>query len=398
MSEPRKRSALDEPDDFARDFAERIHVGELPPPCRNMLLEWFNDAAADALSEPSNPLVADMLDEGAMSVIYGESNSGKTFVALDKAMAVATGELWNGKKTKRGLVVYVAAEGGKRILRRIAALKKRYQDENGENAPQPLLALVRFPIDLRSNDANLKELLALVRQAEAETGVKCVWIIVDTLSRALAGGDENSSVDMGRVVVAADRIRAETDAHFTYIHHCGKDTARGARGHSLLRAATDTEIEVTAGALKVTKQRDMEGGDAYGFALTDVYIGDDPAGQPVRSAVVDWIDAPKAESAAKVKSVPAQQRLFMETVAHAIDEAGEMHRPFADGPLVKVVTDEIVRERYYARIAEKPLDGDTPKKLADRQRRAFYNAIKKNLDAKRLLAATKEGERVLWLA
>ena len=28
------------------------------------------------------------------------------------------------------------------------------------------------------------------------------------------------------------------------VHHTGKDTAKGARGHSLLRAATDTEIEV----------------------------------------------------------------------------------------------------------------------------------------------------------
>ena len=81
-------------------------------------------ACAVALSEPNNPLIADTLDEGALSVIYGESNSGKTFVTLDMAMAVATGEPWNGKATKRGLVVYVAAEGGKRIMRRLAALKK----------------------------------------------------------------------------------------------------------------------------------------------------------------------------------------------------------------------------------------------------------------------------------
>ena len=203
---------------------------------------------------------------------------------------------------------------------------------------------------------------------------------------------------MGRIVVAADRIRAETGAHFTYVHHTGKDAARGARGHSLLRAATDTEIEVTAGALKVTKQRDMEGGEAYGFTLTDVYIGDDPDGQPVRSAVVDWTDAPKAESASKVKSVPAQQRLFMETVAQAIDEAGQEFRPSPEWPLVRAVSDEIVREKYYGRIAEKPRDGDTPERLADRQRKAFNNAIKKNLDAKRLVAAAKDGERVLWFA
>ncbi len=387
----------DEPADLPPPIGERIHVGEPEQTSRKMHLEWFVDACADALSEPSNPLIADMLDEGAMSVIYGESNSGKTFVALDMAMAVASGMPWNGKATKRGLVVYVAAEGGKRIMRRLAALRKRYAAEHGEDAPPPLFALVRFPIDLRSNDANLKELLALIRDAEAETGEKCVWIIVDTLSRALAGGDENSPVDMGRIVVAADRIRAESGAHFTYVHHTGKDAARGARGHSLLRAATDTEIEVTPSALKVTKQRDMEGGEAYGFKLTDVYIGSDPAGQPIRSAVVDWTDAPKAESATKIKAVPASQRLLMDTIAASIDEAGEMFRPFADGPLVKVVADEIVRELYYARIAEQAEPGEDRKRLAARQRQSFNRSVADAIKAKRLIAATKDGARILWL-
>jgi KaiC/GvpD/RAD55 family RecA-like ATPase len=391
---------FDEPDDFARDFDERIFVEEPAPEptSRKMRLEWLADACADALSEPNNPLIGGLLDEGALSVIYGESNSGKTFVALDMALSVASGTPWNGKATKRGLVVYVAAEGGKRILRRLAALKKRYVAEHGADAPEPLFALVRFPIDLRSNDANLKELLALVRDAEAETGEKCVWIVVDTLSRAIAGGDENSPVDMGRIVVAADRIRAETGAHFTYVHHTGKDTARGARGHSLLRAATDSEIEATPGALKVTKQRDMEGGEAYGFVLSDVYIGDDPDGKPIHSAVVNWTGEPsRTEREGDAKSVPASQRLLMETIAQAIDEAGEWFKPAPDIPRVKVITDKLVRERYYARIAEQAAPDEDEAKLAERRGRAFRRAIATALDAKRLVAAERNGERILWL-
>ncbi|WP_292533531.1 helicase RepA family protein [Methylocystis sp.] len=368
-------------------------------PSRKMQFEWFDDACDAALAEShSRQLIDGLLDEGAFSVIYGEPGSAKTFFALDTTFCVSTGLPWNGKPTKRGLVVYVAAEGGRRIQRRLAALKKRYVETHGVNAPRPLFALVRHPIDLRSNDANLKELLALVRQTEAETGEKCVWIVVDTLSRALAGGDENSPADMGRVVMAADRIRTETDAHFSYVHHSGKDAARGARGHSLLRAATDSEIEVTPGALKVTKQRDLEGGQTFGFQLVDVTIGEDADGKPIKSAVIEWTDAPtKAERASKAKSVPPSERLLMECVAQAIDEAGEMHRLFPDGPLVKVISDDFVRRRYYARIAERPKDGDTPEKLAVRQRQAFNRAIQKNLDAKRLCAAEKNGARVLWL-
>jgi hypothetical protein len=90
-----------------------------------MIIEWFGEAADSALSEPVNPLIEDLLDEGALSVIYGDSGSGKTFAALDMTFHVSAGLDWNGKKVKRGLAVYVAAEGGRRIKRRIAALKKR---------------------------------------------------------------------------------------------------------------------------------------------------------------------------------------------------------------------------------------------------------------------------------
>lgn len=361
-------------------------------PTRKMAIEWFDDAATVALDDPSSPLIEDMLDEGALSVIYGDSNSGKTFIALDMAHAVATCREWNGKRTRRGLVVYVAAEGGRRITRRIAALRTRYQGE------KPLFALIRYPIDLRSSDANLRELISLVQGAERQCGERCAWIIVDTLSRALAGGDENSPVDMGRIVQAADHIRAETSAHFTYVHHTGKDAARGARGHSLLRAATDTEIEVSSGEIRATKQRDMECCGEFGFSLVDVMLGEDVGGKAIKSAVVEWQAGAIAKKADKpIDTVPASQRLFMEVVAHAIDEAGERFIPSPEWPTVRAVSDEIVRGRYYARIAEKPKPGDTPEKLAERQRQAFNRAIKSNLDAKRLVAGLRNGERVLWL-
>lgn len=49
--------------------AKRKSVFEQPAPLRKMCLEWFADAAHDALSDASNPLISDMLDESAMSVI-----------------------------------------------------------------------------------------------------------------------------------------------------------------------------------------------------------------------------------------------------------------------------------------------------------------------------------------
>ena len=50
-------------------------------------------------------------------------------------------------------------------------------------------------------------------------------------------------------------------------HAVSGDRAKGARGHSLLRAATDTEIEVADRVISVTKQRDLDGSFERGFEL-----------------------------------------------------------------------------------------------------------------------------------
>jgi hypothetical protein len=68
------------------------------------------------------PLVEDLLDHRAMSILYGESNTGKTFVALDIAFHIATGLPWNNKTTAQGSVIYVAAEGGLSAQHRVIAL------------------------------------------------------------------------------------------------------------------------------------------------------------------------------------------------------------------------------------------------------------------------------------
>ncbi len=374
----------------ARDWAR---ASTPPHASRKMQIEWFDAAATAAEDEIPDPLIEGLLDAGAMSVIYGDSNSGKTFIALDLAFHVSTGTLWNERAVKRGLVLYVAAEGGTRIRKRLAALKKRHS-----SPVAPLFALVRFPIDLRSSDANLRELVELSRVAEEETGEKCVWVIVDTLSRAMAGGDENSPVDMGRIVLAADTVRHETGAHFSYVHHTGKDAARGARGHSLLRAGTDTEAEVAQGTLSATKQRDMEGGFTIGFALRDLVIGEAPDGSPIKSAVVEWnSEAPKPTKAENAKPVPRSQRLLMSVIREALDEAGEDVRPIHDGPIVRAVSADIVRDRLYLKIAEEAEPDDDPVKIANRRRQAFRRAIEAEIKAKTLLSAFFKGARVLWL-
>jgi hypothetical protein len=94
---------------------------------------------------------------------------------------------------------------------------------------------------------------------------------------------------MGRLVSNADHIRHSIGCAFEFIHHSGKDVARGARGHSSLKAATDTELEVTTNGglhyMKPTKQRDFPIGDVFAFKLNQVDIGMDQGGEVVTTCV-----------------------------------------------------------------------------------------------------------------
>jgi hypothetical protein len=260
----------------ALDVRARENDSSVALPCT-----WASAVTEAAVVEE---IVERTLAARALSVIYGESSSGKTYFALDLACHIALGREWLNRRTRKGIVVYVAAEAGKSILNRILAFKRHYQIED---LP---VAMVTCPVDLLDPTADAQRLIALVNEIKRSHDEDVVLIIIDTLSRAMAGGNENAPEDMGAIVRNADRIRDQTGAHVCWVHHSGKDLTRGARGHSLLRAAVDTEIEVTAGdgvhRARITKQRDGPAGEEFVFKLLPIEVGQSCWESPLTACVV----------------------------------------------------------------------------------------------------------------
>ncbi|MBT9491492.1 MAG: AAA family ATPase [Paucibacter sp.] len=248
-------------------------------------------------------LIEGTVGRGAMVVLYGDSNSGKTFAAIDMGASVARGIDWLGRPTDTGLVVYLATESPGSVETRLRA----YQRFHGLRVPG--FVIVRSPINLFDGQADTTAIISLVDDLENEHGVKVALIIGDTLARLVAGANENSGEDMGIVVRNVDAIRKATQAAFVLIHHSGKDAARGARGWSGLRAATDTEIEVTTQettglrSAEITKQRDLPGkGDRLGFRLEPIVLGKNQWGTERGSCVVVPSDAPEKAARGKRQS------------------------------------------------------------------------------------------------
>jgi hypothetical protein len=232
-------------------------------------------------------LVKGWLDRGAFSCMFAPSNTGKSFVALDLAMHVAAGESWQGHRVGQpGPVIYVCAEGCSAFGNRIAAIR-RVNPDLVARAAKGGMAVLPFALDLcRGKDA-----LHLIDMIAEAADHPPALIVIDTLARSMGAGNENEGADMGALIAAVSLIQARTGAHVMVIHHTGKNADRGLRGHSSLRGALDTEIELVSvgGTIRVEagKQRDQARGEAMHLRLRAVHIGDDEDGDPVTSAVIE---------------------------------------------------------------------------------------------------------------
>jgi KaiC/GvpD/RAD55 family RecA-like ATPase len=279
-----------------RDLAE-LEALTAPPVTSAFHVVWF--ATMNAAVHQSH-LIKGLLLVNTLAVIYGEPGSGKTFMAMDMALAVAAGKPWRGRKTKKGLVIYVAGEGAASVQLRVAAYRKTHPGTD-PGIPFCILPQAVDFLDTESVD----RLIATIHALEAEVGERAVLIIVDTLSRAMEG-NENAPEVMGRAVNSAERIRAACDeATVGFVHHAGKDPSKGARGHTKLNAAIDTEIFVEGKSgvrvAEVKKQRDLSIGDKFAFELRQVVLGTDADGDAITSCVVDETATPMPPAITRVK-------------------------------------------------------------------------------------------------
>ena len=289
----------------------------------------------------ANDFVQGLLTEKTISVVYGESNCGKTFFMSDLAFHIVQGKEWNGKRVEKGNVLYLCLEGSRGLDNRIAAYKMEYGVDLDGFLKMP--CPVNFVTGAKED---IPALVGLIKQANAEFNNDIKIVIIDTLARAISGGDENSGVDMGGIVDCADFIKEQTNAHVCFIHHTGKDRARGARGHSSLRAAVDTEIEIsrTEGAdyssVRVPKQRDLEKDDDFQFKLKSVNLGKNRHGEDVTSCVVEPYSLQNdMEERIHKKIKSGKTKTAYDALIECIDDKGAI-KSNPDLPRVKVIMED----------------------------------------------------------
>ncbi|MFP3977329.1 AAA family ATPase [Marinobacter sp. KMM 10035] len=298
------------------DWRELVNLfDDLPPlerkeraPVRRGF-RFISGAELIANIAPVQWLVEKYIEANAMVILFGEPGVGKSFVALDMACCIATGEAWQGLPVKKGPVFYIAGEGHAGIGRRLAAWCK-HRGVKLEN-----IMVSNTAVALTEKE-NVMAIVRMIRRLISEHGTPAL-IVVDTLARNFGGLDENSNKDMGLFVQHMDRLKHELHTTVLIVHHTGQGNKDRARGASALKGAVDIELRVDARpggtvALQATKMKDAELPESVLMRLHGVDLGEIGSSAVVVKAD-EFVDDPEPP-------MSKQQKQIWEILVHAIDE------------------------------------------------------------------------------
>lgn len=254
------RAVPNEPD---WDYYQEADGGTIDPESRLAKLRGRVLTIDDlAKLPPVEYLVPGVLPRRGLGFLYGPSGHGKSFVALDIGLSLASGIAFAGKPTIRTNVLYVVAEGVSGLAKRIDG----WRAHNPHGDPADRFKVLPEAINLADpNGVDAGNISAIAEEHRA--GV----VMFDTMARSMTGYDENSARDIGVFIANAELVARAVDGLVLPVHHTGKDQARGMRGSSAAFGGADvviecsrTENEVT---LKCTKMKDAEEFDPLRFLM-----------------------------------------------------------------------------------------------------------------------------------
>ena len=347
-----------------------------------------------------------MIPEVGYGVLPGQWGTLKTFLALDLAASVMSGNIFIQFEVRRqGGVLFVACEGENEIPVRLeAVLKEKYPSID----KAPFAWVSGCPRLLNPNAAKI--LTAMVNDAaermRQEFNLPVALIIVDTTSKAAGytkGGEDN---DTAIAKIIASKLYAVAQACGVFIlgiDHFGKDVTVGTRGSSskeddvdVILAALgekDTTGRVSDTRLCLRKRRGGPNGEEFLYSGRVINMGFDQYGAPMSTLVIDWEPMPtevRPERTPWKKASLQRLRKSIDTLTAAM----KVHELFPDDTKVPVqaVDVEDVRKEFYARFMAE----GTPEQKADTRRKAFKRAIDEATTTGALGLREQDGVTWIW--
>ena len=194
--------------------------------------------ADEVLRQVDNPdwLIKDVVEKESLMCIFGKPKSGKSFIAIAMAAAIAKGESFYGNESFSKPVMYVCGEGQRGVKRRLAAWQQGMFDLTGV----PLYLSDRA---VRVNDPDDFKMLELEIEALTQQVGEIGMIVIDTFQRNFVG-NENSAEDVGNFINKLDGLISHYKCCVCLVHHTGHGNSDRGRGSSVMGASLDYEFKV----------------------------------------------------------------------------------------------------------------------------------------------------------
>ena len=255
------------------------------------LLRFPRDASVeDIRASLDRDIIGGIMPYGEEAVLYGDPAAGKTFLAIDLAWHVALGaKSWHGRTVNRHPVLYVALEGHTGFDMRMLAARNIHGD------PGTWFARLNVPITLVRDDngvAGMRTIMAAAAEMEKACGQPVGLIVIDTLSRALAGAGENDQADMSYFVQERmAKLRMLLGATVLVVHHTNKSGSM--RGSSVITGAANTILRcerdkqnTSVRAVIAEKVKDGVEGPLFHYVLDVQTLGARSDMTPITSCTV----------------------------------------------------------------------------------------------------------------
>ena len=277
-------------------------------------------------------LVKGILTRAETSFLLGESQSGKSFLCIDVALAICRGEDWFGRRVRRGGVIYQAGESAAGVRRKRLPAYRRFHECGDEDLS---FVLLQNPVDFFNSDDDVNAFIDECLHWKSVFRDPLELIVIDTFNKATPGANENDGKDMGMVLARCERVRKATGAHVMLVHHLNAGGTK-ARGHTSLFGNVENVITVrkvpdskdgNRRQLRewvISKQKDGEDGSTEKFVLRSVAIGTDEDGDPITSCVVQEpaaADNP-AEAYPEGKAVSGFNAVVLRAIYGAVEKRG----------------------------------------------------------------------------
>lgn len=264
-----------------------------------------------------------LLAENETVLLAAEPKAGKTAVALRLALSVAWGEDFgtNFLVTAPAPVLYFTLEGARAVELRLRA-EYDNRKENEQSTPETdYLFVVDRPHNFGEPDQrrlNCAKIMAHDIMCRQELGTPLGLIVIDTLTKAMPGKDQNTVEDTSSLFELIGMLReAGVTANIMFIHHLSKQG--NVRGSTNIEAEVDVvlglEKDKKSGIvyMNIWRARSMDEEVDYAFTFNSRFLGKTKQGHDLHAPIVNLIE-PEIDSSGASAAMAVKHAKAMEAV------------------------------------------------------------------------------------